>query len=213
MFVYRFRIKFEEQEGFSRDIELRSDQTFLDFHKIMSENLSFDISKECAFFLCDHKYRKKKQIHQHMPPDSGKTDITEDSSTSDIYMEKAVLSDFIDDPRQKFLYVYDMEKDWQFYIDLIRIKPASGSMEYPVVAASEGGIPVEIKPKTIPGDIETEMESEAGEFKNDDDETTGLRGKVQEVFGDEDADDFDDSAFYNDSVESGGDIDDEKQQS
>ena len=208
MFTYKFRMNFEDQEGFSRDIELLTDQTFKDFHKIISENLALDSSIECAFFLCDHRYRKKKQLHQHKPDNLQKEDNSEETNVSPkLYMEDCVLSDYIDDPHQKFLYIYDLRREWTFFIELARISPAASGSAYPRIAGSVGGIPVEIsrKPIPLPGLLDEEDD------EDEENETMmGVEGGAESVFGEEDLDEMDDSGFYDDSVEIGGDFDEGK---
>lgn len=208
MFTYKFRMNFEDQEGFSRDIELQTDQTFLDFHTILSENLALDPAIECAFFLCDHRYRKKKQIHQHKPQDPPPQEEDENAGNfSKLYMEDCELSDYIDDPHQKFLYIYDLRREWTFFIELARISPAAKQTEYPRIAGSVGGIPVEISRKPIP--VPGEMEDD-DEYADDEEENEIMPGNENSVFGEEDLDELDDSGFYDDSIEIGGDADEGK---
>ncbi len=211
MFTYKFRMNFEDQEGFSRDIELRTDQTFLDFHTVISENLALDPATECAFFLCDHRYRKKKQIHQHKPENPPRKEEDEDNPVpARLYMEDCVLSDYIDDPHQKFLYVYDLRREWTFFIELARISRAAAGTDYPRIAGSVGGIPIEIsrRPIPIPGELDDDDDEHA-----DDEENETMLGSDTEgssVFGEEDMDDMDDSGFYDDSIEISDDLDEGK---
>jgi hypothetical protein len=213
MFAYRFRINFEEQDGFSRDIDLQSDQTFLEFHNILSENLSLDKNLECTFYMCDHFYRKRKRIYQPGSTDKRLAGSDEEVQQKQLFMDECVLSDYIDDPHQKFIYVYDMEKDWSFYIELLKILPAAQNQQYPKIAASIGGIPMEInrKPIALPGivdeddldveDLDDAEEPDMPELVLDIDDESELDGphsfEVEEV----DLDAMDDSAFYDDSIE------------
>lgn len=218
MFTYRFRMNFEEQEGFSRDIELRSDQTFFDFHNIISENLSLDKSIENAFFMCDHFYRKRKRIFQPGNTDTGKAEQDADLPDNKLFMDKCVLSDFIDDPHQKFIYIYDIDKDWNFYIELLKIMPGSPNQQYPRISGSVGGIPIEIsrKPVVLPG-ISDEEEDES-EIADDEDEMhelamslgSGDDHEETQTYGEEDMDNMDESGFYDDSIQINEDFDEGK---
>ncbi len=237
MFIYRFKMNFEEQDGFSRDIDLLTDQTFLDFHNLINENLSLDKSLECTFYLCDHRYRKRNRIYQPgaTPSPIRHNGESQEKENEKIYfMDECVLSDFIDDPHQKFIYVYDINKDWTFYIELMRIMPAAKNEKYPRIAAALGGIPSEInrKPVPLPGlspedeedlepmddeptdsDIEMEMEIDLnmdmdGMEIGEGEETPS---RVGVSFGEgEDVDDFDDSEFFDGSIEMGEDFDEGK---
>ncbi len=205
MFTYKFRMNFEDQEGFYREIELRTDQTFLDFHYLISGNLALDPSVESAFFLCDHHFRKKKQIHQHKPQNP--ENEMEGDQQKKLYMEDCVLSDYIDDPHQRFLYIYDLRREWTFFIELARITKASPGTQYPRITDSVGGIPVEISRKPV---------IPAGETDEDDleeEETQGMMGENlddENLYDDEEMEEMDDSDFYNNSIEIGDDLDEKK---
>jgi hypothetical protein len=222
MFTYRFRMNFEEQEGFSRDIDLASDQTFLEFHNIISENLALDKSLECAFFLCDHRYRKRKRIFQ---PGSTHTDkLKQDPDLTDkkLFMNGCILSDYIDDPHQKFIYVYDIAKDWNFYIELRKIMPASPSQQYPKITASIGPIPMEIsrKPVPLPGVPAEEDEEFSGEDQDEQMHEIAIsmlgqgeedgESEVEYGYSEEDVDSMEESNFFDDSIEISEDMDEEK---
>ncbi len=219
MFIYRFRINFEEQDGFTRDIDLLTNHTFLDFHNIIKENLSLSEDVEYTFYMCDHRYRKRRRIYQPGAKPAPKRHAEEEQNNEApiLYMDKCILSDYIDDPHQKFLYIYDLAKDWNFYIELARIMRATDGKKYPLISASQGPIPMEIsrKPIPLPGIIDDddddisaigvesitddpEMEMDADQ---NDDEDENLDG-----YSDEDLDELDDSSFY----QSGSpDLDDE----
>jgi hypothetical protein len=222
MFIYRFKINFEEQEGFSRDIDLLTDQTFLDFHHIIKENLSLNEDVECTFYLCDHRYRKRRRIYQPGATPAVKRHEEEEQNNSApiLYMDKCVLSDYIDDPHQKFLYIYDVAKDWNFYIELSRIMRATESKDYPLIAASYGPVPVEISKKPIPlpglNDDDDELSSVPGDLDEDDPDAVidiedNDEDDTEDGYSDEDLDELDDSSFYQSgSAEMGDDFDETK---
>ena len=211
MFTYRFRMNFEDQEGFSRDIELLTDQTFKDFHEVISDNLSLDKSVECAFFMCDHRYRKKKQIFQNRPPGYAEQENNE-AEEKKLYMEDCILSDYIDDPHQKFLYVYDLTKEWTFFIELARIRPAADKQSYPAIVGSVGKTPQEIsrKPIPLPGINNEDELIDDDEDMDTDNEMTMIEGEEGNSYDDEDLNDLDDTGFYDDSIEIGGSFDEDK---
>jgi hypothetical protein len=215
MFAYRFKMNFEEQDGFSRDIELGVDQTFLDFYNIITDNLSLDKTVPSSFYLSDHRFRKKKEIIQPGQDDDSEAPEPFDEDTTmkerKLQMDKCPLNEFIDDPHQRFLFIYDLSKGWTFYIELSKIVSKDKGADYPRVVNSVGGVPVEIsrKPRPLPGiddedeldfDEETEMTSEDQEITLDSEET----------YGEEDMDEFDDSSFYDQTMDSPQDFDEDK---
>jgi hypothetical protein len=230
MFTYRFRMNFEEQEGFSRDIELKTDQTFLDFYTIIMENLSLDKSLECTFYMCDHRYRKRQRIYHpdFLPTTKDKRQQQEDGDIGPtLFMNKSILSDLIDDPHQKFIFIYDVPKEWSFYIELIKISPQSSGNEYPRIVASVGPVPIEIsrKPVALPGIVdedEDELATADIDEDEDQDEYPGIEMAMadgediegsfiyEEVQPEGELEEIDDSEFYDDSIEISEDFDDEK---
>lgn len=214
MFAYRFRMNFEEQDGFSRDIELGVDQTFLDFYNIITENLSLDKTLPSSFFLADHRFRKKKEISQPGKVQS-QDNTSDDGGTMEerrLEMDKCRLNEFIDDPHQKFLFIYDLTKEWTFYIELLKIVNGAKEDTYPRIEKSIGPVPVEIsrKPRPLPG-IDDEDDLNPDEEADSDSVETDLSSEAEGIFGEEDLDELDDSSFYNNAVDGSQDTDEEKQ--
>ncbi len=192
MLIYRFKVRFEDQDDFLREIELRADQTFEDFHQAILGNLGLDPGMLASFFICDHRYRKTQEIKLI---DQGKN--TAEPETSDMddderigaetkaVMHKSELKDFIDDPHQRLIFLYDYLNKWTFYLELLKILPEDKQQTYPRFNRSEGPVPRELTatPKQIPG-VETQMD-----FSFDDDEVA-----PEDISG---LDQIDDVNFYN----------------
>ena len=217
MFAYKFKVNFEEQDGFSRDIELGVNQTFLDFYNIITDNLSLDKKVPSSFYLSDHRFRKKKEIIQPGQDQESETSSNEESGEETtmkdrkLRMDKCPLNEFIDDPHQRFLFVYDLSKGWTFYIELSKIVSRDKNAYYPRVVSSLGGVPVEIsrKPRPLPG-IEDEDDidlDEDGDLISDEKE---MSIESEEKYGEEDMDELDDSSFYNDATGDSQDFDEDK---
>lgn len=149
MLVYRFKINFEEQDGFSREMELLSGQYFEDFHLAITNDLGLDPGMLASFFICDYKFRKKQEI----PLTDTQAGSDKEDAPAVPLMSESRLSSFIDDPHQKLLYVYDYLNKWTFYIELLRILPADKNNKYPRLHRKEGEVPRELTatPQQIPG--------------------------------------------------------------
>ncbi len=167
MLIYRFKIRFEDHEEFLREIELLADQTFEDFHQTILGNLGLDPGMLASFFVCDHRYRKQKEVqlvdmHPQDPP--GEEDETQSDDNDAPLMHESLLKDYIDDPHQRLLFVYDNINQWTFYIELGRILPADNDQTYPRIRKSVGAVPRELvaTPKQIPG-VETPMDFSYGD--------------------------------------------------
>ena len=132
MAIYKFRLLLEDHDDFFRDIEIKSNQTFEDFHKIIMESLGLDGKELASFFICDHNWRRDKEI--------ALIDMTEDGNT--IVMKNAVIANFIEDPHQRMIYVYDFLEMWTAYIELVKILPEEQkNTKYPRIIKSMGEPP------------------------------------------------------------------------
>ncbi len=183
MHAYRFLIRFEELSDFSREIDILADQTFEDFYNALATNLKLEDSKYAVFFICDHNFRKKTEIPREEAFASPKKQVnniddnTSQNNAKTILMKNAYLNEFIDDPHQRLIIVYDKISQWTFYIEMTKILQAQDKVNYPVIIKSEGETPREL----IPAKIITPVIED-----NDDSD-----------FIDEDSNDIDDGTFYN----------------
>jgi hypothetical protein len=136
MHAYRFRIQTEENEDFLMDIEVKASQNFFDFHHAIKEFCNITSNELASFYICDDSWRKKTEIMLLDMSD----DIDKENPKPVLLMEKAKLNEVINNPHQKFLYVYDFLKMHTFFIELMQIREASASLEYPALIRKEGEI-------------------------------------------------------------------------
>lgn len=204
MIIYKFKISFEDHDDFLRELELRADQTFEDFHQALLGNLGLDPGMLASFFICDHRFRKKTEIQLvDLNPSSPPGEEAEDESGGEekpLLMHECVMKDLIDDPHQRLLFVYDYLNQWTFYIELVKMMPKVNGETYPRFSKISGPVPRELlaTPKQMPG-VETPSDFSFGE------------GEVPP----QDLSDFDqiegaDDTFEEDTGEGDYDIDDEK---
>lgn len=145
MHIYRFKLSFEEQDEFLREFEIGADQTFEDFHYAITENLGLDKGMLSSFFITDARFRKKREISLiDMNPDDRPENPDAEYEEKMLVMKNAVVADFIDDPHQRLLYVYDYLNYFTFYIELLKIAPANDKVTYPRVSKSMGEAPREL---------------------------------------------------------------------
>ena len=62
MNVYKFKVLFENQEDFVREIEILPNQTFEDFHDILLESTGLNGEELASFYICNSGWRKLKEI-------------------------------------------------------------------------------------------------------------------------------------------------------
>ena len=97
--IFKFLILSDEVDNFKREIKIDADATFLDLYKSILDCTGYSDKEMASFFLTDNKWRKKQEITL-VEMD---TDSDEDSFT----MDECVLSDFLEDEKQKLMYVFE----------------------------------------------------------------------------------------------------------
>jgi len=155
MHIYKFRVLLDDSEEFIRDIELESKHTFEIFHKALINAIGFDGSQLASFFVTDNNWRKLKEITL-MDMSDNDSDFPDNKT---MMMRNTRLCDFIEDPHQRFIYIYDYLKMWTFNIELIKIQPSDKNNKYPRCVKSIGELPKKtLTPDMIP--VVDEEESE-----------------------------------------------------
>lgn len=121
-------------EDFFRDIEIKSTQTFLDFHQIILESIDFKAGQLASFYMSNDNWKKLQEITLE--------DMTEDEENPVPEMAKSKLSDYINDPHQKILYVYDFIELWTIQCEMtgIVLKEKAGEV-YPRITKKLGMAP------------------------------------------------------------------------
>lgn len=131
--IFKFLILSDEVDNFKREIKIDGDATFLDFYNSILDCTGFN--KEIAsFFICDDKWRKKQEITLF--------EMDTDSDVDSIIMEESVLSDFLEDEKQKLMFVFDYLTERALYIELSEIIPGK-NLKKPICSLSEGDAPVQ----------------------------------------------------------------------
>jgi hypothetical protein len=128
MAVYRFKVTFEDNEDVYREIEIKSAQNFEDFHNTIVQSIGFDNQHDASFFISDDYWRKGEEIR--LKQAEGKRQ-----------MNKCKMALLIDDPHQKFVYIYDPKAHWTFLVELLKIVPDDVKASYPKIAKTVGEAP------------------------------------------------------------------------
>jgi hypothetical protein len=148
MAVYRFKITFEDNEEVYREIEIKSTQTFENFHDVIIQSISFDNQHNASFFISDDYWRKGEEIVLRHEAES-KNNKKQEGDVPKKLMNKCKMASLIDDPHQKFVYVYDLKTAWSFLVELLKIVPDDAKATYPRVAKSAGEAPKQYKPSNV----------------------------------------------------------------
>ncbi|MBL7912158.1 MAG: hypothetical protein JNJ41_13950 [Bacteroidia bacterium] len=145
MAVYRFRVCLEENEDIYRDIDIRTVQTFEQFHNIIQDSFKFDNKHSASFFVSDDYWRKGQEItlkKEDLP-------LEEDEIRKGVDPKKLMadvkIAKFIEQPHQRFVYVFDPIVQWNFLIEMIKIADESPKVTYPVCIKTFGTAPKQYK--------------------------------------------------------------------
>ena len=134
--VYKFRLLSHEIKDFIRDIEITGNQTFFDFHMAIQDDLNFDSSLIASFFLTNQLWEKEKEFILFDMSDVPNTDM--------IAMDRARLRDYIKDPKQRLIYVFDVFNERALFIELADTQEEARYSDYPAVVFSKGVAPQQI---------------------------------------------------------------------
>ncbi len=126
-----FEILSAEVPEFKRMIHINPDHTFEDLHRIIQNTSNFDQSQLASFFLTDELWRKQIEISLL---DSGK------NNRHLLSMRTTKLNEYINEPEQKLVYVFDFFNERFFYLELKEIIMKTDLKE-PFVAYEKGNAP------------------------------------------------------------------------
>jgi hypothetical protein len=198
MAVYRFRVSFEDYDDVIREIDIKSNQTFKDLHYAIHKSIGYDPEKSSSFYVSNDHWIKNEEI-AYLPSEK-----KIDRGVS--LMENAKLSSHIDDPHQKFYYIYNFEKPFDFHVELIKILENNPTQTYPLVFKSVGEAPKIISnilgsPDEITGDEDPDFLDDETILIADEDELEALNsdteeGEDEEEESDEFSDEFSDNENY-----------------
>lgn len=186
--VYRFRVVFEDYEEVYRDIDIKSSQTFYDFHTILLSSINFEDNCEASFFTSDDMWRKGDEIALNPPKEETDNKSRKKVAPPKYTMKKCKLAALIDDPHQKFIYVSDPNTTaWTFMIELKTIVPDNEKVKYPTCSKTVGIAPKKVKaPIVLPDVLDDEFE-EVDEL-DEKHETEAYKHSTEELGIDEDLD-------------------------
>jgi hypothetical protein len=137
MALYKFKLTFEEYEDISRVIEIKSSQTFFEFHKAILDSVGFDQKQMASFYMSNDTWKKEQEITLE--------DMSDDKDENSIpipTMKDSRLSMFVNDPHQKIVYVYDFIEMWTMHLELVAIEmKEKAGIKYPLCSKSVGLAP------------------------------------------------------------------------
>ena len=130
--IYNFLILSDEVDNFRREINIDADGTFYDLFKAITSSTGYNDKEMASFFLCDDEWRKKQEITL--------VEMDTDSDVDIFVMDETPLLDFLEEEKQKLMFVFDYVNDRSLFIKLAEIITGK-SLKKPQVVLSEGEAP------------------------------------------------------------------------
>lgn len=162
MAIYRFRVTFEDYEDIYREIDMPSRGTFLELHEAIHRSTGYRSDVSSSFYVSNDQWKKGTEIA--LLPTERKI------SDGVLKMEDIRLSKFIDDPHQKFYYVYNFDRPYDFHVELIKILKEEEGKEYPLISKSVGEAPKNIGAANFPLSSGADDEDDEDDVPTDDTE-------------------------------------------
>jgi hypothetical protein len=145
MAVYRFRVCLEDNEDVYRDIDIKAAQSFEQLHEAIQEAFKFDKKHAASFFTSDDYWRKETEITLNKEDLALNDEDIRRKITKKFLMKENKIAKFIEQPHQRFVYVFDPNVQWCFLIEMLKIVNEDPKLSYPVCIRTAGNAPKQYK--------------------------------------------------------------------
>jgi hypothetical protein len=151
MAILKFRIYFEEDESVYRDVAIRHTQTFRELHETILKAYEFDSKHKATFFRSNDHWQRGREISLEK--------YDKEYKAPPLLMADTTIGSEIRDPNQKFIYLYDFNKNWTFLVELINVsKEENPKISYPSTVRTEGIAPSQYGTKGLLGEKFADVE-------------------------------------------------------
>jgi hypothetical protein len=134
MALYRFKVTFEDYDDVTREIDVKSNQTFEDLHRAIHQSTGYNCEFPSSFYISNDQWIKGEEITYL--PNQRRID------RGVALMDKVKLSNRIDDPHQKFYYTFNFDRPFDFHVELLKIiLEETPGTAYPAIIKSTGEAP------------------------------------------------------------------------
>lgn len=151
MAILKFRVYYEEDESIYRDVAIRHTQSFRDLHESILKSYEFDSKHKATFFRSNDHWQRGREISLEK--------YDKDYKAEPLLMSDTTIGSEIRDPNQKFIYLYDFNKNWSFLVELINVsKEENSRVTYPATVRVEGIAPSQYGTKGLLGEKFADVE-------------------------------------------------------
>jgi Plasmid pRiA4b ORF-3-like protein len=151
MAILKFRVYLEEDESVYRDVVVRHSQSFEDLHLVILRAYEFDNKHKATFFRSNDHWNRGREISLER--------YDKDYVAAPLIMSDTTIGSEIRAPNQKFVYLYDFNKNWSFLVELINVsKEENPKISYPSMVRAEGIPPSQYGTKGLLGEKFADVE-------------------------------------------------------
>jgi hypothetical protein len=151
MAILKFRVYLEEDETVYRDVVIRHTQTFFDLHESVLKAYEFDNKHQATFFRSNDHWLRGRQISLDK--------YDQEYKAPPLMMRDTGIGSEIKNPNQRFIYLYDFNKNWNFLLELINVsKDENPKISYPSTVRTEGIAPSQYGTKGLLGEKFADIE-------------------------------------------------------
>ncbi len=192
MAVLKFRVYWEDDDAVYRDVVIKHSQSFKELNDIVLKSFEFDNKHKATFYRSNDQWQRGREITLEK--------YDKNYVKEPLLMDQTQIGSEIKDPNQKFIYIYDFNRNWTFQVELISvIKEENQKISYPSVIRTEGLAPSQYGTRSLLGDKFVEVEEKYDLSKGEegfgteggdgDDESDEVEGGTEEAgaetFGEE----------------------------
>lgn len=123
-----------EVEDFAIELQIESDATFADLHRLIRRTCGWGEYKPSIFYVCDDRWRRERAI-----PESGYEDDT---------MDEVELGDLLEDEGQRLQYLFDPEEGRGLLMEVSHISYGK-HIDEPLCRRQHGMSPTLVIEKTV----------------------------------------------------------------
>jgi hypothetical protein len=151
MAILKFRVYYEEDESIYRDVAIRHTQSFRDLHESILKAYEFDSKHKATFFRSNDHWQRGREISLEK--------YDKEYRVEPLLMSETTIGSEIRDPNQKFIFLYDFNKNWSFMVELINVsKEENSRITYPATVRVEGIAPSQYGTKGLLGEKFADVE-------------------------------------------------------
>lgn len=151
MAILKFRVYLEEDESVYRDVVIRHTQSFFDLHEAILKAYEFDNKHQATFFRSNDHWQRGREISLEK--------YDQEYKAPPLIMSETTIGSEIRNPNQRFTYLYDFNKNWNFLLELINVsKEENPKITYPSMVRTEGIAPSQYGTKGLLGEKFTDIE-------------------------------------------------------